>query len=1680
MAIVTNQEHWRIRTDATAAQGGTPVWAALQDTNPTTWSVTTLTAFRIRFLIANTGTTSTGSSAFQIYCARNGGAAAAVTTSGTFVKSADGSGGFSTDGSAISTGLLTAVGTFAAGQYDDTGAIAAQTILASGCTEMEFGLQFTSSTLLHDTYVFTVRIGGVALSANSAPTLTMTITTGPLNAATNLASAAAGLGTPALGQVLIAAQSLPLAPDGSAQGTSLGATSSCTVTLTTTNPNDIIIVASAYNGPTGTVVSTVTGGGLTFVARSTTFYTLGENIEEWWAVAPTPLSAVTFTVTFNQSTSGAPDGAYAVASAFALSGANTSSLFDTHSGLPIQTSGHTGTDPVSVSTSASNTFIWGMFRSGGPVGSGFTQIINANGVFIEYAVATSPQTGFSVTIGAGGTGASASSLVDAIVAHSLAGLGQPVLTTISAVALTATNLASGAAGFANSKPILGATYFVNSSTGLDSNNGRTPGAAWQTAAHVNAASFSPGDVISFNGGQTFTGPLVPPSSGAAGAKITFMSYGAGRATISSAANIRGVFIQNLSNIIVRDFIIVGSSADPASNTGHGFRAQTTMTDATKFDGISLINCDISLFATGVTIANSATADTGTSGFTNFLCDQCNVHNNGNGFQTFSNSTLGGPRDHSNITVSNFIFTSNAAIGTTSGTGSITFGAVSGGLITNGQASLYGAATSSNGVGIWLYDSDNVTIQFCESHHNSTASGFDGGGFDIDQGCTGCIIQYCYSHDNQGPGYLMDTGTLTSTPFTNNTVRYCLSENDAALTSSVGSITVANDAPETMTGIAIYNNTIYTNKGSSNSAMTIASNASAATGHVANNIFYTTAGAALALSGGTSALTFTGNDYFATGAFAISWNGTAYTTFASWQTATSQEKISGSNVGLTSNPLLVNPGGGGTTGGYLPPNPTAYELKVGSPMIATGLNLNTQFSISAGSQDFYGIAIPNGSSLFPVGSYGGTGVVAMTATNLASAADGLGQPVYGNVFIAANLASAAAGFANSKPVYGNVLTATNLAAGAAGLGTPLLATIYPFTATTLAVAAAGLGQPLLATKYTFSATNLASAAAAIGTPTFNQIDALAALSLASGAAGIGTPLLTTVYLFAATNLAVNGAGLGQPVMAQVNILTATNMSVSAAGIGTAALATVYPFSATTLSSGAVGIGTPLLTTVYLFAATNLAAGSAGLGQPSINQGDVLSAVTLATTADALGHPVYGNVFTATALASGAAGIGSPLLATVYPFTATTLASGAAGLGQPVIAQVNILAAPTLAAGAAGIGTAVFNQIDALTTTFASAAAGIGSPLLTTIYTFTATTLAAGAAGLGQPVAHQANVLTATNLSVGADGLGQPTFNQGDVLTTAFAAGSAGIGVSSLMTVYSFTATNLASGAAGIGQPVAHQANVLGFVNLAAASAGLGQPVLNQGDILASMNLTAGAAGLGIPLCSETYVLGTPSELASGLAGIGKPVIAISNTLSVPSLAAGAAGIGSPACATKYSFAATNLATSTAGLGQPAATGTSSLTASTLACGVAHFDQPLLHPTSLFTAASLSSSAVSLGMPALIANSALSGVSLASGAASIGKPVYATLGQLIPVSIASAAFHADQPALFAVFPLLAQTLGSGRASIIVPSLQEFVVDHHSLYRTMKRLEMVGRMSLANAESHPRQPPNVNWNNWKLPPP
>ena len=116
-------------------------------------------------------------------------------------------------------------------------------------------------------------------------------------------------------------------PDGSAIGGGSEA-SSYTVTLSTSSSPDVIIAfVTTYVGSSPISVSGISSSHLTFVKRVLASNTGNENLEEWYAIASSPLSNEVITITLGAA-------GYSTASIFGISGANVASPFDTNSGLP--------------------------------------------------------------------------------------------------------------------------------------------------------------------------------------------------------------------------------------------------------------------------------------------------------------------------------------------------------------------------------------------------------------------------------------------------------------------------------------------------------------------------------------------------------------------------------------------------------------------------------------------------------------------------------------------------------------------------------------------------------------------------------------------------------------------------------------------------------------------------------------------------------------------------------------------------------------------------------------------------------------------------------------------------------------------------------------------------------------------------------------------------------------------------------------------------------------------------------------------------------------------------------------------------------------------------------------------------------------------------------------------------
>lgn len=505
-------------------------------------------------------------------------------------------------------------------------------------------------------------------------------------------------------------------------------------------------------------------------------------------------------------------------------------------------------------------------------------------------------------------------------------------------------------------PLLRAADYFVSPAGNDANTGLSPAAPWKTIAKVNARVFAAGDRVLFEGGQTFAGSLFfdAADAGSASQPITVSSYGSGRATIGSAGS-DGLYAYNTAGLLVSNLAFAGPGA--ASSTKSGIIFYTDLAGNLRLPYVHIDGVDVSGYRNGISIGGW----NGTAGYDDVRVTNSSAHDNQRvGMSTYAQSRYG----ITNVYVGHCSFSRNLgdpAMTTNSGSG-IVLGEVNHAVIERSAAWGNGASCTANEgpVGIWCYDSNDVTIQHNESYDNRTGGPADGGGFDLDGGTTNSVLQYNYSHGNDGAGYGLYQYSGAA-PWSGNVVRYNVSENDGRR-NGYGAIQIWNGG----SGIGnseVHNNTIFVSPSATGTSKAINFFTGSTNFHFRDNVIVSSGGLLLLdVPSGQSGILFQGNDYWSSGAgFGIRWNGTTYSSLAAWIAATGQEKNGSTVVGRNVDPQLASPGAGGTVG-----NPdnlaslAAYRLQPGSPMVDTALDLAALFGVNPGAADFYGSAIPQGS------------------------------------------------------------------------------------------------------------------------------------------------------------------------------------------------------------------------------------------------------------------------------------------------------------------------------------------------------------------------------------------------------------------------------------------------------------------------------------------------------------------------------------------------------------------------------------------------------------------------------------------------------------------------------------------------------------------------------------------------
>ncbi len=480
-------------------------------------------------------------------------------------------------------------------------------------------------------------------------------------------------------------------------------------------------------------------------------------------------------------------------------------------------------------------------------------------------------------------------------------------------------------------------YYV-SQTGNDSNPG-TKAKPFKTLQKINSLQLNPGDRIYLKGKELFSGTLSLTINGTSDKSILICSYENEKGNAVIDGGNKDAIILRGSHFELRDIDVKGSGRK-TGNTTNGISLsgasdaiiENIKTEGFQKSGIELNGCK------NINLKNVYAANNGFCGIyitgsnnsrsKNIVVKDCKAQNNP-GDPTMlenhsGNGILAGLSD--SVLIDHCVATNNG----------------------------WDMPRVGNGpVGIWAYESNAVTIQYCISYRNKTSKGGkDGGGFDLDGGVTNSVIQYCLSYENEGAGYGLFQYWGASL-WHHDTVRYCVSINDATTTEGSGGIFVWNGVNDTnqLADCAVYNNVVYSTHAPAVQFEPMSANKKFL---FVNNIFM---GNGPVVHGPSSGEKFIGNVWWKAGE-GITFRD--YKDLSTWSVATGQEKLNGQIAGKEIDPKLKGPFITTITDPYQLHSLTGYTLLPESSLRNSGLDLH-DFDIPLAQHDFFNNTVPKQST-----------------------------------------------------------------------------------------------------------------------------------------------------------------------------------------------------------------------------------------------------------------------------------------------------------------------------------------------------------------------------------------------------------------------------------------------------------------------------------------------------------------------------------------------------------------------------------------------------------------------------------------------------------------------------------------------------------------------------------------------
>lgn len=404
-------------------------------------------------------------------------------------------------------------------------------------------------------------------------------------------------------------------------------------------------------------------------------------------------------------------------------------------------------------------------------------------------------------------------------------------------------------------------FHIDPDEGDDANDGTSPASAWNTLAALNSRVFHPGDSILLKRGSVFTGTAAAlwfSGSGTTDAPILVGAYGEGaRPQLNAAGAVENVIVlYNQEHVTVTGLEI--TNLDPAFATGFALNGNDNRQKNLR--AVNVIARDFGV-VNGIRITDLYIHD---------VNGNLNAKWNGGIFfdigAAVENGVLRGvPTKYHDVLIEGNVLErvdrsgiklvssgwANQSLQNAPGTplhwypstgvvvrdnqlrymggDAITVRDTDGALIEYNLARHARYQNTGYNAGIWPFQATNTVVQYNEVSHTHGVQ--DGQGLDTDHVSSYTVMQYNYSHDNEG-GFML---IMNGFPHTAPTIRYNVSQNDADKTFEFARGTAA--------GTMIYNNTISSDsllQGPRGGVLDLA-NSAAGTGNrevfLFNNVFH---------------------------------------------------------------------------------------------------------------------------------------------------------------------------------------------------------------------------------------------------------------------------------------------------------------------------------------------------------------------------------------------------------------------------------------------------------------------------------------------------------------------------------------------------------------------------------------------------------------------------------------------------------------------------------------------------------------------------------------------------------------------------------------------------------------------------------------------------------------------------